>query len=58
MTLKKKVEVAEYNFLIGAIRLQISKSIKAVSRIFVLALTVYKILKHEIFDLEKSRSRS
>ena len=43
----------DYAFITDAIRWQISKSIKVVSRIFALALTVNEILTFEIFGLEK-----
>ena len=43
----------EYNFRNDAIRLQISKSLKVVRCIFVLALTVSEILMFQIADLQR-----
>ena len=49
LTLKEYVKVTEYSFRNG----KMSQSVKAVSRIFALALTVSEILKFEKFDPEK-----
>ena len=44
----------ENNFRNGAIRWQISKRVKTVSRNFVLGPTANEILTFEIFDLENA----
>ena len=42
----------ECNIQNGAIRWRISTSVKIICRVFVIALTVYHILKFHIFDLD------
>ena len=52
LTLKMRVKVMKHNIRNGAIRLKISIFIKVTACIFMLTLTVIKILTFQIFDLE------
>ena len=52
LTLKMKVKVTEHNIRNGAIRLQISQSIKDIIYFCVLAFTIPKILAFQIFILK------